>query len=390
MVSLVGYTNAGKSTLLNRLTDAGVLVENRLFSTLDSRTRRLALPGGETVLLSDTVGFVRKLPHQLVEAFRSTLEVVTEADLLLHVVDASAPEPEMQIDAVRTVLDEIDAAAVPELLVMNKADRAPRAAARLANAHAGAVVVSALTGEGIEQLLRALGDHLRVADRVVELVVPFDRGDVLAAVHREGEVVDESHSEGATVVHVVLDDAGRRPVPGIRGVVSDSDPPGLLAAALPLRPPRGRRRGSLRRIPVASSTCRSAPPATRRPRRWSTALGDLGDRAWVPGVDRHHGVPRGGRRVGAPALRGVDRPVAGRGVRRHQGVRGQHRVVPATAHSRSRHRAGTRRSPTRPMRWERAWPECRLVAVPAGVDGGLDLSVVADEDAGTRPVRVGQ
>jgi GTP-binding protein HflX len=209
VVSLVGYTNAGKSTLLNRLTDAGVLVENRLFSTLDSRTRRLALPGGETVLLSDTVGFVRKLPHQLVEAFRSTLEVVKDADLLVHVVDASAPEPEMQIEAVHSVLGEIDAGGVPELLVINKADRDRRAAARLANAHEGAVVVSALTGEGIDELLRALGDQLRVADRVVELVVPFERGDVLAAVHREGEVVDESHSEGATVVHVVLDDAGR-------------------------------------------------------------------------------------------------------------------------------------------------------------------------------------
>jgi len=209
VVSLVGYTNAGKSTLLNRLTDAGVLVENRLFSTLDSRTRRLALPGGETVLLSDTVGFVRKLPHQLVEAFRSTLEVVKDADLLVHVVDASAPEPEMQIEAVRTVLDEIDAGAVPELLVINKADRAPDASTRLANAHEDAVVVSALTGAGIDDLLRAIGDRLRVADRVVELVVPFERGDVLAAVHREGEVVDESHSEGATVVHVVLDEAGR-------------------------------------------------------------------------------------------------------------------------------------------------------------------------------------
>jgi GTP-binding protein HflX len=209
VVSLVGYTNAGKSTLLNRLTDAGVLVENRLFSTLDPRTRRLALPGGETVLVSDTVGFVRKLPHQLVEAFRSTLEEVRETDLLVHVVDASAPEPEMQIEAVRTVLDEIDAGGVPELLVVNKADRAPRAAARLVVAHEGAVAVSALTGDGVEELLRSMGDRLRSADRVVELVVPFERGDVLAAVHREGEVVDESHNEVATVVHVVLDDAGR-------------------------------------------------------------------------------------------------------------------------------------------------------------------------------------
>src|SRR3954470_21345776 len=121
-VSIVGYTNAGKSTLLNTLTDAGVLVEDRLFATLDPRTRRLDLPGGESVLVSDTVGFVRKLPHQLVEAFRSTLEVVKESDLLVHVVDASAPDPEQQIDAVRTVLDEIGAAEVPELLAFNKAD----------------------------------------------------------------------------------------------------------------------------------------------------------------------------------------------------------------------------------------------------------------------------
>src|SRR5438045_5483405 len=115
-VSIVGYTNAGKSTLLNTLTDAGVLVEDRLFATLDPRVRRLDLPGGEAVLLADTVGFVRKLPHQLVEAFRSTLEAVAESDLLVHVVDASAADPDAQIDAVRTVLDEIGASDVPELL----------------------------------------------------------------------------------------------------------------------------------------------------------------------------------------------------------------------------------------------------------------------------------
>jgi GTP-binding protein HflX len=207
-VSLVGYTNAGKSTLLNRLTDAGVLVESRPFSTLDPRTRRLALPGGETVLVSDTVGFVRKLPHQLVEAFRSTLDEVREAELLLHVVDGSAPEPEAQIDAVRLVLEEIGAQDVPELLVVNKADRSRRAI-RVAEDHPGAVVVSARTGDGTEDLLQALGAQLRVADRVVELLVPFERGDVLAAVHREGEVVDEAHGEGATLVHVVLDEAGR-------------------------------------------------------------------------------------------------------------------------------------------------------------------------------------
>ncbi len=207
-VSLVGYTNAGKSTLLNRLTDAGVLVQSRPFSTLDPRTRRLDLPGGETVLVSDTVGFVRKLPHQLVEAFRSTLDEVRQAELLLHVVDGSAAEPEAQIDAVRLVLEEIGAQDVPELLVVNKADLSPRAV-RVAEDHPGAVVVSARTGQGIDELLRALGTQLRVADRVVELVVPFARGDVLAAVHREGEVVDEVHGEGATIVHVILDEAGR-------------------------------------------------------------------------------------------------------------------------------------------------------------------------------------
>ena len=121
-VALVGYTNAGKSTLLNQLTDAGVLVENQLFSTLDPTTRRLRLPGGEVVLLSDTVGFVRRLPHQLVDAFRSTLEEVVDADLLLHVVDASGPDPEGRIAAVDTVLREIDAGDVPVLLAWNKSD----------------------------------------------------------------------------------------------------------------------------------------------------------------------------------------------------------------------------------------------------------------------------
>jgi len=207
-ISLVGYTNAGKSTLLNALTGAGVLAGKRPFSTLDPRTRRLALPGGETVLVSDTVGFVRKLPHQLVEAFRSTLEEVREADLLLHVVDGSAIDPEAQIEAVRAVLDEIGASDVPELLVVNKADLG-QSARRLAEHHHGAVVASALTGQGFEELLRTMGDRLRASDRVVELMVPFDRGDILAAVHREGEVVGETHGEGATVVHVVLDEAGR-------------------------------------------------------------------------------------------------------------------------------------------------------------------------------------
>ena len=153
-VSIVGYTNAGKSTLLNRLTNAGVLVENRLFATLDATTRRLQLPGGETVFVSDTVGFVNKLPHQLVEAFKSTLDVVIDADLLVHVVDGSGPDPEGNIDVVRSVLTEIGAGPVPELVVFNKADASdePR---RLADKYPGSVAVSAMTGEGIDELLLA-------------------------------------------------------------------------------------------------------------------------------------------------------------------------------------------------------------------------------------------
>ncbi|MGI8684456.1 MAG: GTPase HflX [Acidimicrobiales bacterium] len=206
-VSLVGYTNAGKSTVLNTLTDAGVLVENRLFATLDPRTRRLELPGGEAVLLSDTVGFVRKLPHQLVQAFKSTLEVVRESDLLVHIVDSSAPDPEGQIEAVRAVLDELHADRVPELLAFNKADLTDEAK-RLAGDHPGSVALSAVTGDGIDELLTAVGDRLRAAASVVELLVPFDRGDVIAALHREGEVIDEEHTEGGTRIRVRVDQAG--------------------------------------------------------------------------------------------------------------------------------------------------------------------------------------
>jgi GTP-binding protein HflX len=207
-VVLVGYTNAGKSTLLNRLTGAGVPVENRLFVTLDPRTRQLALPGGETVLVTDTVGFVRKLPHELVQAFRSTLDSVRLADLMVHVVDGAAPDPKTQMDAVHQVLDEIGASSVPELLAVNKADRSCEAA-RLAASFPGAVCVSAKTGEGNDELVRVIGDRLRMADTVVELAIPWGRGDVLAAVHREGEVVEQHDGEDATRVHVVLDEAGR-------------------------------------------------------------------------------------------------------------------------------------------------------------------------------------
>jgi GTP-binding protein HflX len=206
-VAIVGYTNAGKSTLLNRLTDAGVLVEDRLFATLDATTRRLQLPGGETVLLTDTVGFITKLPTQLVEAFKSTLEVVVDADLLVHVVDASSPDPDESILAVDQVLAEIGAADVPQLLAVNKLDADPTGAKHLLADHPGSVAISARTGENVDELLRTLGDRLRGLATVTELVVPFDRGDVLASLHREGEVLVETATDDGMRVRARLDDA---------------------------------------------------------------------------------------------------------------------------------------------------------------------------------------
>ncbi|MFP5319919.1 MAG: GTPase HflX [Acidimicrobiia bacterium] len=210
-VALVGYTNAGKSTVLNRLTDAGVLVEDRLFATVDPTTRRFTLPGGEPVLLTDTVGFVRKLPHQLVQAFRSTLDEVVEADLLLHVVDVSSPDPEAHMRAVRSVLHEIGAGEVPELVALNKSDRLgpddEGRLARLRQRYPGAVTLSAVTGEGVDDLLDALSDRLRALFSVVELVVPYDRGDVVAALHRHGEIVSEEHEADATRLRARLHEA---------------------------------------------------------------------------------------------------------------------------------------------------------------------------------------
>jgi GTP-binding protein HflX len=204
-VALVGYTNAGKSTLLNALTQAEVLVEDRLFSTLDPSTRRLRLPGGETVLLSDTVGFVRRLPHQLVESFRSTLEEVAEADLLVHLVDAGTPDVQHRIEAVQSVLREIDAARVPEQLVFTKTDTVDHETVQhLLASHPGAIAVSARTGDGVGELPVVIGDRLRALEQVLELRVPYDRGDVLAGLHRDGAVLVEVHEEGGTRVRARL------------------------------------------------------------------------------------------------------------------------------------------------------------------------------------------
>ena len=205
-VAIVGYTNAGKSTLLNALTGADAHVEDRLFATLDPSTRRFALPGGEPVLVTDTVGFVRKLPHELVEAFKSTLEVVTEADLLVHVLDGTAADPEGNIVAVHQVLDEIGAGEVPEVLVVNKADRDAEGVGDVARRLRG-IPVSARSGEGIDTLIRTVGDRLHALSTVVDLLIPFERGDVLAAAHREGDVIEEQAGEGGMHVRARLEPA---------------------------------------------------------------------------------------------------------------------------------------------------------------------------------------
>ncbi len=190
-VAIVGYTNAGKSSLLNALCGAEAHVEDRLFATLDALTRRLDLPGGETVLVVDTVGFVRKLPHEFVEAFMSTLEVAVDADLLVHVVDASAADCDGQVEAVREVLEVIGATNVPELLVFNKLDTADGTGHLLA-AYPGSVAVSAITGAGLEHLTAVIGDRLRAAAATAEFMVPFARGEVMAGLHRSSQVLSET------------------------------------------------------------------------------------------------------------------------------------------------------------------------------------------------------
>lgn len=195
LASIVGYTNAGKSTLFNKLTGATVLAEDKLFATLDPTTRRLRLPTNQNVLLSDTVGFIRKLPTRLVEAFKATLEEVVEADLLLHVVDCSHPQAEDHIRAVNDVLEEIHAGDKPTLLVLNKIDRAePDLVARWLMAHPRAVAVSARTGEGFEALLSELGTALRPVRDFVELSIPHADAGVMAKLHEVAQVVARNYN----------------------------------------------------------------------------------------------------------------------------------------------------------------------------------------------------
>src|SRR5499427_5513517 len=198
-VAITGYTNAGKSSLLNALTGAGVLVDDSLFATLDPSVRRARTPSGRWFTLTDTVGFVRHLPHQLVEAFRSTLEEVAQADLILHVVDGSDADPQAQIRAVREVLGQIGAADVPEIVVINKADAAdPVVVKGLEANERGCVVVSARTGAGIEDLLAAVDARLPRRDQEIRVLVPYERGDLVARAHEEGEVLAVRHAADGT------------------------------------------------------------------------------------------------------------------------------------------------------------------------------------------------
>jgi GTPase len=201
-VAIAGYTNAGKSTLMRRLTGADVIVADQLFATLDPTTRRLNLPGGRRATVADTVGFVRKLPHDLIEAFRSTLEEVTLSDLILHVADASSPDLDEQIEAVHRVLEEIGADHIPEILVMNKVDALSGSArARLARRFAGSIPVSALTGEGVDGVLRAVEAALPRPPVEVEVLVPWARGDLVAMLYRDAEVLKAEAEPDGTRVH---------------------------------------------------------------------------------------------------------------------------------------------------------------------------------------------
>ena len=200
-VAIAGYTNAGKSSLLNRLTSAGVLVENALFATLDPTVRQAKTPSGREFTLSDTVGFVRDLPHQLVEAFRSTLEEVAASDLILHVVDGSDPDPEGQLSAVRKVLADIDAQNIPELVVINKADAAdPYVINRIKLHEKNSIAISALTGEGIDELVAMIEAQLPHPQLDIKATIPYDRGELLARAYREGNVLSRTDTEVGTVI----------------------------------------------------------------------------------------------------------------------------------------------------------------------------------------------
>ncbi|KAF5806684.1 putative small GTP-binding protein [Helianthus annuus] len=208
VVSLVGYTNAGKSTLLNQLTGADVLAEDRLFATLDPTTRRVQMKNGKEFLLTDTVGFIQKLPTTLVAAFRATLEEISESSLLVHVIDISHPLAEQQIDAVEKVLSELDASSIPKLMVWNKVDKAsnPEEIKQKAKDLEDTICISALKGSGLDEFCNAVQEKLKDSMVWVEALVPFDKGELLSTIHQVGMVERTEYTENGTLVrgHVPL------------------------------------------------------------------------------------------------------------------------------------------------------------------------------------------
>jgi GTP-binding protein HflX len=212
-VAIAGYTNAGKSSLLNHLTGAGVLVENALFATLDPTVRKTQTPDGRVYTLVDTVGFVRHLPHQLVEAFKSTLEEVSEADLIVHLVDGSHPDPMEQIRAVREVIDEIGGGEIMEIIAINKADVAkPEVVMELLRKESNAYAISARTGYGVDTLVKAIEAALPKPKIEIDVVIPFNRGDLVSAVHERGEIISEEYLPEGTKLHAMVDGALARKI----------------------------------------------------------------------------------------------------------------------------------------------------------------------------------
>jgi GTP-binding protein HflX len=206
-VAIAGYTNAGKSSLLNRMTQAGVLVEDALFATLDATVRKSVTPAGRAFTLTDTVGFVRNLPHELVEAFRSTLEEVGQADVIVHVVDASHPDPGAQLSTVRGVISDVDASDVPEIVVFNKIDSIDDATVlQLRGIEPAALFVSAHTGEGVDALLERIDSELPRPTIELSVIIPFDRGELVARMHNEAIVRSTDYDERGTLMSVVVDD----------------------------------------------------------------------------------------------------------------------------------------------------------------------------------------
>ncbi len=201
-VAIAGYTNAGKSSLLNRITSAGVLVENALFATLDATVRRSETSDGRVYTLTDTVGFVRDLPPQLVEAFRSTLEEVGGSDVIIHVVDGSHPDPSAQLATVRDVIGDVGARDIPEIVVFNKSDLVDDDTRLvLRGLEPKAVFASSRTGEGIEELQAAIEAALPLPAVELRALVPYDRGDLVSAIHEQGMILSQQHEEGGTAIH---------------------------------------------------------------------------------------------------------------------------------------------------------------------------------------------